>query len=228
MHPRLRRSLQRALARWETARRAALDIHAGDPLAELFGGLGPGSVVRHPCAMVGNSRAVVIGRGTTIQSGLRFEALAPPGATVIRIGDGCYVGHDVRLVAVNGITLHDRACVGHGCTLADTVHDYKSADDDRQTWQADLKVGRPLVVGESAWIGNNTVVAGGITIGAGAIVNANSVISRDVPANTLVGGNPARSWRQRDEAGSWRWLVDPSVLELDPSASARVVEQPER
>ena len=217
MHPRARRALQRGLARWDAIRRASLDIQHGDPLAARLGSLGPGSVVQYPYTMTGNSRAVVIGSGTEVRSGFRFEALAPPGATVIRIGDECYLGHDLRLVAVNGITVGDRVGIGHGCTLSDTVHDYKSTDGP--PWQADLKIGRPLVVGDHAWIGNNTVIAGGLTIGAGAIVGANCVISRDVPPDTLVGGNPARVWRRRDEHGTWRWVVDPAFLELAPDAA---------
>lgn len=221
MHPRARRALQRGLARWDEIRRASLDIHHGDPLAGRLGALGPGSVVHYPYAMIGNSRAVVIGRDTEVRSGFRFEALAPPGATVIRIGDECHLGHDVRLVAVNGITVGDRVGIGHGCTLSDTVHDYKSTEEGA-SWQAGLKIGRPLILGDHAWVGNNTVIAGGITIGAGAIVGANSMITRDVPPDTLVGGNPARVWRRRDEQGAWQWVVDPAFLELDPDSAARM------
>lgn len=215
MHQRARQVLQRVLASWDEMRRTALDIRHGDPLAARLGQLGPGSKLEYPYSLRGNVLGVEIGCRTHIRSGFRLEALAPPGATIIRVGDDCHIGHDVRLVAVNGITVESGAALGHGCTLADTVHDYKSAGTEQHTWQTGLKVGNQLTIGENAWIGNNTVVVGGITVGAGAIVNANSVINRDVPPYTLVGGNPARLWRQREPDGEWRWLVDPDTLGLD-------------
>ena len=53
----------------------------------------------------------------------------------------------------------------------------------------------PIVVGDHVWIGMRAIVLKGITIGDGAIVAAGSVVTKDVPARTLVGGNPARPIR---------------------------------
>ncbi len=216
----MRRWLQRALVRFDAIEREALEIRPGDPVAGRLGALGPGSRIEHPWLLLGNSTAVRVGRGSYIRSGLRIEALAPPGATVVTIGDNCQLGYDVRLVAVNGISVEDGVGIGHGATLADTIHDYKSVGDDDIPWQAALKVGRPLVVGAGAWIGNNCVVTGGITIGRRAIISANSVVSRDVPPDSIVAGNPAKLQRRRLPDGSWEWLVDPATAELGPAGDA--------
>ncbi len=52
---------------------------------------------------------------------------------------------------------------------------------------------RPVTIGDHAWIGGSAVILGGISIGEGAIVGAGAVVTRDVPDNTTVVGNPARA-----------------------------------
>jgi acetyltransferase-like isoleucine patch superfamily enzyme len=50
----------------------------------------------------------------------------------------------------------------------------------------------PIVIGDEAWLGTGTIVLSGVTIGRGAIVGAGSVVTRDVPPDSIAGGNPAR------------------------------------
>lgn len=180
-------------------------------------------MVGHPQRVLGNASAVALGRDVTIHSGIIFEALAPAGQVVIRIGDGCYVGYRSRFVAVNGIVMGDRSCIGHNVTLSDTVHDYKN-DASGAPWEAALKVGRPLEIGEEAWVGNNVVIAGGVRIGTRAIVGANAFVNQDVPPDTVVVGGPARAVRRRRSDGSWELLVPSDALNLglppDESASS--------
>ena len=219
MRPLARRWLQRGFARLDALQREVMEIRDGDAAAAAFASFGAGSRIEHPHRLSGNVKAVAVGADTYIRSGLRVEALAPPGAVVITIGDHCQLGHDVRLVAVNGIKVADGVGIGHGSTVADTIHDYKSVGDEEQPWQAALKVGRPLVIEEGAWVGNNCVITGGITIGAGAIIGANSVVSRDVPPDSIVTGNPAKLQRRKRSDGSWEWVVDPATVELEPPTS---------
>ena len=50
---------------------------------------------------------------------------------------------------------------------------------------------KPIVIGKNVWIAAGVTVIGGVTVGENAVVAAGSVVTRDVPSNTLVGGNPA-------------------------------------
>jgi acetyltransferase-like isoleucine patch superfamily enzyme len=53
-------------------------------------------------------------------------------------------------------------------------------------------VGRPIVIEANVWIAAGVTIIGGVTVGENSVVAAGSVVTKDVPANTLVGGNPAR------------------------------------
>lgn len=213
-----RRALQVALDRAESAVRSTLAIRTGDPLADRFASFGQRSTIEWPRTELVNPAGVRIGDDVHIRAHLCVEALAPPGGVVVDIGSHIHIGYGVRFVAVNGIVLEDNTAVGHGSTLTDTIHAYKEHDEGAAPWTAPLKVGDPLRLCSGAWIGNNNVVTGGITIGEGAITAANSVINRNVPPGTVVGGNPARLLRRR-RAGSWEWLVDPAELDLETQLS---------
>jgi acetyltransferase-like isoleucine patch superfamily enzyme len=214
VNPRLRRWLQVPLTRLLARRDDILTIRTGDPLAARFAAFGDRSRIHGPHLDIGNPASVAIGDDVTIRAGVAIEALAPPGTVVVRFGSRIHVGYGTRFVAVNGIELADDVAIGHGCTLADTIHDWKSAAAGQPAWKADLKLGRPLRVASGAWVGNNCVITGGVTIGEGAIVAANCVINRDVPPYTIVAGNPAQVQRRRNGDGQWEWLVDPESLEL--------------
>ena len=83
----------------------------------------------------------------------------------IRIGDGCQIGHNVVFATLN-----------HGFL-----------PEDRQTTYP-----APIVLGKRVWIGSNSTILQRVTIGDNAIVGAGAVVTKDVAANTIVGGIPAR------------------------------------
>lgn len=192
MNPRARGWLQTRLEKLEKRREAALTIRPGDPLAARFAAFGQGSRIAYPRVLLENPGLVEIGDDVEIRSYLCIEAFGPPGKTLLKIGSGSIIGHFVRFVALNGIELAERVGIGHNCTITDSIHDWQTAAEGTPPWDTPIAVGDPLRIETGAWIGNNSVVSGGLTIGARAIVAPNSVVTRSIPADTLVSGNPAR------------------------------------
>jgi UDP-2-acetamido-3-amino-2,3-dideoxy-glucuronate N-acetyltransferase len=97
-----------------------------------------------------------------------------------------------------GVTIEDNVFVGHGVTfINDTYPRATNAEGGLQT-EADWKV-EPTFVREGASIGSGATILANVTIGENAIVGAGSVVTKDVPPNSIVAGNPARVVRNLEE-----------------------------
>jgi acetyltransferase-like isoleucine patch superfamily enzyme len=97
-----------------------------------------------------------------------------------------------------GVTIEDNVFIGHSVTfINDSYPRATTAEGGLQT-EADWKVERTLVK-KGASIGSGSSILSSITIGENAIIGAGSVVTKDVPANTIVAGNPARVLRQIEE-----------------------------
>ena len=98
-----------------------------------------------------------------------------------------------------GVTIEDNVFIGHSVTfINDSYPRATTADGSLQT-EADWKVERTLVK-KGASIGSGCTILSSISIGENAIVGAGSVVTKDVPANSIVAGNPAKVLRQIEEA----------------------------
>ena len=74
----------------------------------------------------------------------------------------------------------------------------------------DQEFGLPITVKDNVWIGGNVVILPGVTIGKNSIVAAGAVVTKDVPDNVIVGGNPARVIREigEDDKAKWERMKD--------------------
>ena len=103
----------------------------------------------------------------------------------ITIGNHVFINAGCKFQDQGGIEIDDGALIGHGVVLATLNHDLEP--EKRQQLHP-----APIRIGKNVWIGANATVTAGVTIGEHAVVAAGAVVTRDVPANVVVGGVPAK------------------------------------
>lgn len=127
--------------------------------------------------------------GMKLDSGFR---LFPPFYTDfgrnIHIGRNVFLNSCCHFQDQGGIFIGDNALIGHNVVLATIDHDLDPFD--RHNHYA------PIHIGNRVWIGSNAVITKGVNIGDGAVIAAGTVVTRDVPENTIVGGVPAKIIRK--------------------------------
>ncbi len=97
-----------------------------------------------------------------------------------------------------GVTIEDNVFIGHGVMFINDIYPRATANGQLQT-EADWKVERTIIK-NGASIGTGATILANVTIGENAIVGAGSVVTKDVLANTIVGGNPAKVFRKIESA----------------------------
>jgi acetyltransferase-like isoleucine patch superfamily enzyme len=147
----------------------------------------------------GKNGNLTIGDNCIVQSRISFDS---PYAKV-EIGDGSYVGSS-HLVCHTKINIGSDVIISWGVTIFD--HDSHSLSmtvrkKDVSQWingvkdWSDISIA-PVSIESGVWIGYGSTILKGVQIGAGSVIAAKSVVTRNVPPNTLVAGNPARIIRK--------------------------------
>lgn len=151
------------------------------------------------CANSGVAADIVIGADSVCRGILRREAF---GAGQIKIGDRVYIGDDSIISCADSVRIGSGVLIAHGVQIFDNDAHPLEAGARAGHWQnlnrgaghqADVDIPKaPIVIGQYAWLGFNSIILKGVTVGEGAIVAAGSVVTSDVPAGAVVAGNPAK------------------------------------
>ncbi|MDQ1086916.1 DapH/DapD/GlmU-related protein [Siphonobacter sp. SORGH_AS_1065] len=128
------------------------------------------------------------------------------GVGDVIIGDHCTVG--ISSVVIGPVHLHSDVILAQHVVLSGLNHTY---EDVKQPIHRQPVTVQPIVVEEGCWIGANAVITAGVTIGRNSVVAGGSVVTKDVPPYSVVGGNPAKLLKQYDSAsGQWQRVTKPA------------------
>lgn len=128
----------------------------------------------------------------------------------IEIGDYCLLCPGTRITAAEKITIGANTMLANGVFITDA--------DWHGIYDRSMPIGttRPVSIGKNSWLGERVIVCKGVTIGENSIIGAGSVVVKDIPANCIAGGNPAKVLRMLDPEKEiitrGDWLRDPAEI----------------
>ena len=122
-----------------------------------------------------------VGDGVDIRPPLRVDY-----GYNISIGDGSWVNYGLTVLDVAPVVIGADVLIGPNCSLY--------TGPRRAKWESSA----PITIEDNVWLGGSVVVCPGVTIGENSIIGAGAVVTRDIPANSIAVGNPARVIRALD------------------------------
>ena len=155
-----------------------------------FQAFGWRSVIIKPDLLT-NPKLIAIGRQVEIRKGARLEAIGSLNGQKpkIVIGDGTSINLYFHCGAAESITIGKNVSVAGRVYITD--HDHEFEHPVLPVTKAGLRIS-PVVIEDEVWLGEGCAILKGVTIGKRSVVGANAVVTKNVPAFTVVGGVPAR------------------------------------
>lgn len=168
-------------------------------------------LIRRPFVLRGH-KMIDLGNRLTTGVGCRLEAFrtGDDDRKKIRFGNRVQINDYVHVAAIDSVSVGDDVLIASHVYISDNSHgEYKSeggggispdvAPCERPYYVASVKIGNKV------WIGEGVMILPGVTIGDGAIIGAHSVVNKDVPANTVVAGAPAKVVKYWDSSRH-KWI----------------------
>lgn len=106
------------------------------------------------------------------------------------IGDMVCINRNVHIGCINRITIGQGTLIGSNVLITD--HSHGDKEYDLSPSSRPLYSKGPIVIGENVWIGENVCILPDVTIGDNCIIGAGSIVTKSIPCNSIVVGNPAR------------------------------------
>lgn len=114
------------------------------------------------------------------------------GPPVLRVGDGTFIGHNCSLHIADAVTIGEHCLIAGGVRISDNDGHPLDPVRRRRNEAMPREAIRPVSIGDDVWIGAGAHVLKGVAIGDRSVVGAGAIVTRDVPSDVVVAGNPAR------------------------------------
>ena len=131
------------------------------------------------------------GEGAYLQGPVQFDY-----GVFTKVGRSFYANFNFTVLDTCPVVMGDNVFFGPNCTVTTALHYLDPvlrrmrAREDGTPY--DIEFGKPVTIGNDCWIASNVVICAGVTIGDNCVIGAGSVVTRDIPSNSLAAGNPCR------------------------------------
>lgn len=170
----------------------SINLYFGNSLFRKGVKLGKNSFIREHTKISGG-KYIKIGNHVRIYPYSRLECFSYISGEKLTpqltIGDNVFMGRNTSILCANEITIGANTMFGSYCFVSDENHGMDPSSGERYECQP-LQLSK-VSIGQNCWIGEKTIILPGVSIGDNAIIGAGSVVTRDIPANTIAVGNPA-------------------------------------
>ena len=158
-----------------------------------FKKFGKHSLFHYPVFIKGE-QSISIGQKATILEKCKITAWEKYNGYIFKpeiiIGDNVFMSNNCHITAINSIYIGNNVVFGNNITIADNSHGKVDFENMKTPpLKRKLYSKGKIIIKENVWIGDKTTILGNVTIGEGAVIGANSVISKDIPAYSVVVGN---------------------------------------
>lgn len=164
-------------------------------------------MIRFPVVIRGK-KYIDFGKNITMGARCRIEVHGDHKEKRLIFGNNVNMGYDVRITCSDRIIIGNDVLMGSRVLIIDNSHgNYNGDNQDSPNTPPNRRrlVAKPIVIEDNVWIGENSVIQMGVNVGRGSIIAANTVVTKDVPANSIVAGAPAKVIKKFDkEHNEWR------------------------
>jgi len=126
-----------------------------------------------------------IGQGVVLKPNVRIKF-----PWRLQVGDHCWIGQQVWIDNIAPVRIGSHVCISQGVYFCTGNHDHRKTTFDL--------IARPITVASGAWVAARSLLLAGVNVGANALVAAGAVVTKDVAAEKIVGGSPARELGDRE------------------------------
>ncbi len=123
------------------------------------------------------------GKNVQVRPRVHFESIEK-----IRLGNNVSFNYNCFINAYGNLTIGDNCLFGPGLTIITSNHNFKGTENIRNLGHTK----KPVKIGNNVWVAANVTILPGVTIGDNVIIGAGSIVTKDIPSNKVVVGNPAK------------------------------------